>query len=87
MANDTSSESSESASAAIGARNLQEITEENVTQVHVIQMLKALVNQSSNKIQKVIIFCYNLINQNFYLFEYEFIFFVVVEIIVNTQKN
>lgn len=55
LANDTSSESSASASQAAYSLNNHDVTEENVTQVHVIQMLKVLVTQSSKKILKLIV--------------------------------
>ena len=53
LANDTSAESSASAAQAAYSLNNHDVTEENVTQVHVIQMLKVLVTQSSKKILKV----------------------------------
>lgn len=37
------------------SRNLQEITEENVIQSHLLQMLKTLASQSSKKILKLIV--------------------------------
>jgi hypothetical protein len=56
LANDHSSDSSAAAAvaASIYSRNNTTITDENVTQVHVIQMLKILVCQSSKAILKVI---------------------------------
>lgn len=55
LANDTSSESSAAAAfaASIYSRNNSAITDENVTQVHVIQMLKVLIGQSSKAILQV----------------------------------
>ena len=59
LANDPSSESSLSdkfESRSIFSRNNLIITDENVTQVHVLQMLRVLINQSSKSILKVYIF-------------------------------
>jgi hypothetical protein len=55
LASDNSGENSVAAAvaASIYSRNNSAITDENVTQVHVIQMLKALVSQSSKAIIKV----------------------------------
>lgn len=55
MANDTSYDSSaSSAAAAAYARTSNTLTDENVTQVHVVQMLQVLVNQSAKPVLKVI---------------------------------
>lgn len=56
LANDTSSDSSASAAQAASyySRDHSTVTDENVTQVHVVQMLKVLVSQSSRSILKLI---------------------------------
>ena len=55
MASDTSSDSSESAAeAADHAQSLQNVNLENVTQVHLMQMLKVVVRQSSKEFLQMI---------------------------------
>jgi hypothetical protein len=56
LANDTSAESSAAATAienSIFSRKNLIVTDENVTQVHVLQMLKVLINQSSKSFLRV----------------------------------
>jgi len=66
LRNDTSSESSVAAAASASAGVSGKMTEENMSVVHMMQMLQVLVNQSVKPILKVFLIILRRIGSSFF---------------------